>query len=366
LVTGKLPRTLPYFFDPWGISIVSRNLFLSLVNRIGFGSLLALALLMQPSIGHAQEWAAKMFDSLTHDFGTVARGAKAVHHFQVKNIYEEEVHIAAVRSSCGCTLPVIVKPNLKTYEVGEIVAEFNTLAFIGQKHATITVTFDKPYYAEVQLQVSGLIRSDVVITPGDIEFGTVDQGHGAEKTISVVYAGRNDWQIADVKTFDPHFEVELTETARGNGRVAYDLLVRLTKDAPAGYIKDQLILVTNDERAPELFVGIDARIASAISVSPSTLFMGVLQPGQTVKKQLLVRGKKPFRITDVRCDDKSFAVTPSDEAKAVHLVPVEFTAEGKSGKVSREITLITDSQGDELVFTAYAQIVEPRDGKSTQ
>src|SRR5690606_33660741 len=118
----------------------------------------------------------KMFNTRSHDFGTVARGAKAVYHFQVKNIYEEDAHIASVRSSCGCTTPQIVKPYLKTFEVGEIVAELNTVAFMGQKNATLTVVFDKPFYAEVQLQVSGLIRSDVVVTPGDIRLGSVDQG----------------------------------------------------------------------------------------------------------------------------------------------------------------------------------------------
>lgn len=319
----------------------------------------------------AQEWATKMFNTLSHDFGTVARGSKAVYRFQVKNLYEEDAHIAGVRSSCGCTTPQIVKPDLKTFEVGEIVAEFNTVSFVGQKHATVTVILDKPFYAEVQLQITGLIRSDVVITPGEINLGSVDQGNGTEKRISVVYAGRNDWQIVDVKTADPHFEVEMTETARGSGRVAYDLNVRLTKDAPAGYIKDQLILVTNDARAPELFVDVDGRVISAITVSPSSLFMGVVKPGQTVKKQLVVRGKKPFRIVDVKCDDKSFTIKPGDEIKPVHLVPVQFTAEANPGKVSREITLVVahesaesaGSEGankgpeDELNFTAYAQVV---------
>ena len=306
----------------------------------------------------AQEWASKMFDTLSHDFGTVARGSKAVYRFQVKNIYEEDAHILSVRSSCGCTTPQIVKPSLKTFEVGEIVAEFNTISFMGQKHATITVTFDKPFYAEVQLQVSGFIRSDVVVTPGEIKLGAVDQGQGTEKKISVVYAGRSDWQIVDVKTADPHFEVEMNEIARGAGKVQYDLAVRLTKDAPAGYLRDQLILVTNDLKAPELFVDIDGRVVSSITVSPSSLFMGVVRPGQTVKKQLVVRGKKPFKIVDVKCEDKSFAIEPSDEAKPVHLVPVQFTAENSPGKVSREIILMTDAGGgDELVFTAYAQVV---------
>ena len=33
-----------------------------------------------------------------------------------------------------------------------------------------------------------------------------------------------------------------------------------------------------------------------ITVSPTALFMGVVQPGQKVTKQLVVKGKKPFRI----------------------------------------------------------------------
>ena len=305
-----------------------------------------------------QEWAAKMFNTLSHDFGTLARGSKAVYRFQVKNGYEEDAHIAAVRSSCGCTTPQIVKSDLKTFEVGEIVAEFNTSSFMGQKHATVTVTFDKPFYAEVQLQISGFIRSDVTVTPGDIKLGSVDQGQGAEKTISVVHTGRNDWRIVDVKTADPHFEVEMSEPARVGGRVSYDLKVRLTRDAPAGYIHDQLILVTDDRNAPELFVEIDGRVVSSITVSPSSLFMGVVHPGQTVKKQLVVRGKKPFKILGVKCDDKSFTINPGDEAKPVHLLPVLFKAEGNPGKVLREITLTTDSGGgDELIFTAYAQVV---------
>lgn len=308
--------------------------------------------------GHGQDWAGKMFNTRNHDFGTVARGSKAIYRFQVKNIYEEEVHIASVRSSCGCTSPQIVKPLLKTFEVGEIVAELNTVSFIGQKHATITVTFDRPFYAEVQLQVTAMIRSDVVVSPGEVRFGTVDQGKPAETHLSIVHAGNNSWQITDVKTADPHFEVELNETGRGGGRVAYDMLVRLTKDAPAGYVQDQLIIVTNDPQAPEILVDIEGRVTSAITVSPASLFMGIVHPGQTVKKQLVVRGKQPFKIVGVKCDDKCFEVSPDDESKPLHLVPVVYTAEASVGKVSRQITLLTDSgKGDELVFTAYAQVV---------
>ena len=43
-----------------------------------------------------------------------------------------------------------------------MIAAFNTERFLDARGATLTVTFDKPSYAEVQLTVTGHIRSDVV------------------------------------------------------------------------------------------------------------------------------------------------------------------------------------------------------------
>ena len=67
-------------------------------------------------------------------------------------------------------------PSLKTYEKGAIVATLNTPSFLGQRGATITVVLDKPFYAEVQLHVSGYIRSDVVFEPGSVQLGDLEQG----------------------------------------------------------------------------------------------------------------------------------------------------------------------------------------------
>lgn len=323
----------------------------------------ALVLSLSCGLAVGQDWAIKMFDSTSHDFQTVARGAKATHRFRIKNLYEESVHISGVRSSCGCTTPQIVKPDLKTFETGEIITEFNTKLFNGHKSATVTVTFDRPFPAEVQLSVSGFIRTDVVLEPGEIDMGTVEAGEAAEKILGVSYAGRDDWRIVDAKTTDPHFQVELRETGRGGGHVGYDVVVRLTKDAPPGYIKDQLILVTNDpkeSKESEIPVDLEGRVLSALTVSPASLFMGAVAPGQTVTKQLVIRGKKPFKITSIECKDGSFSVKAPMESKSVHVTPVVFTAGDKPGKVTSAIRIHTD-QGESGVAKCmvFADVVAP-------
>src|ERR1035437_10068456 len=150
---------------------------------MGRKSLLALIVTMLCSLCCAQEWADKMFEFRSYDFGNIARGAKTEFAFELTNLYLEDVHIASVRASCGCTTPRIEKDTLKTYEKGAIIAHINSDSFFGRQGATLTVTIDKPLYAEVQLQVKVYVYSDVLLNPSSIGFGSVARGTAAERTI---------------------------------------------------------------------------------------------------------------------------------------------------------------------------------------
>jgi hypothetical protein len=310
----------------------------------------------------AQEWARKMFATTEHDFGAVARGSKCEYRFQFKNLYVEDVHVASVTSSCGCTTPYVTKETLKTFETAEIVAEYNTRSFLGQRSAVLTVTFDKPFPATVQLRVTGYIRSDIVLTPEGVNFGSVAQGSSAEKSVDIDYAGRNDWQIVDVRTTSDHLEAELIETRREAGRVAYRLVVRLRPEAPAGYFRDQLLVVTNDRRLTQFPVDVEAKVEAPVSVSPAQLFLGVLQPGQQATKHLVVRAGRPFRVLEVICEQPQFQFRVDATAKPLHLIPVMFAADA-AGKYTAQIQIRTDlGDGAIASVSAYAQVVDaPRE-----
>ena len=317
-------------------------------------------LLLVCSAASGQEWADKMFEVRRHDFGTVAAGAKSQYEFVLKNIYVEDVHVASVTSSCGCTSPSVKKEWLKTYDRGAILAVFNTRTFSGSRGATLTVTIDKPFYAHVQLQVRGYIRRDVVFDPGSVDLGSVEQGKAVEKSIAVNYAGRSSWQVLRVKSANPHLSAEVKETGREGGQVSYKLTVRMDENAPAGPISDHLVLVTNDRNSSQIPVPVQGSVQSAIVVAPTTLFLGVLQPGQKVTKQLVVKGKKPFRILSVTSDGDGFQFDTSGEkeAKQVHLIPVTFVAGSEPGKVNKTIRIETDLGEGSPVLPAYAVVAD--------
>lgn len=317
------------------------------------------------SQGWSQEWANKMFEVRTHDFGAVARGAKEVYEFELQNIYEETVHIAGVRSSCGCTSPSIKNDTLKTWEKGAIVAKLNTDSFLGHKSATITVTIDKPYYAEVQLNVSTNIRGDVVFEPGSVQFGTVQQGQTATAKVHVSQAGRSDWMINDVRSNDDFLSVDLVETNRGGGRVGYDLTVKLKENAPVGFLQSQLALITNDNRSPSVSVPIEGKVESALSVSPSALSLGELSSGKSIEKKLVVRAEKPFLITAVKCDNEAFQFAElPQESKKIHFLPLTFTAGEKGGTVVQKIIIETDLAGGACGETIATAIVKAEDSET--
>ena len=98
-------------------------------------------------------------------------------------------------------------------------------------------------------------------------------------------------------------------------------------------------------------------LVSQYTISPTKLFLGVVNPGQKVTKNLVVRGKKPFKITEIEAP-QSFQIEPSADAKVVHLIPVIFTAGDEAGRVSQKISIHTD-QGDVVqAFTAFAEVVK--------
>lgn len=318
----------------------------------------ALVLAALAGTASAQDWARKMFDTKDHDFGVVARGSDTVFKFPVKNLYKEDVVLSSVRSSCGCTTASLEDPVIKTHGFGYVVAKFNTRTFTGVHSATLTVQIAKPYSAQVQVRVHGNIRGDVVFEPGSADFGQVDQGTPHEKTVSVAYAGRAGWRVDDVLSTNEHLAAELVERERsGRGRVIYDLVVKLKESAPAGLLKTQLVLNTNDASNPRIPLEVVADVRPELTVAPETLVLGEVEQGQSVTKRLLVRGKRPFKIVEVKCEDECFEFDASESAEKKQIVTLRFTSKGDPRHLKAPITIVTDlGETFTATATAYATV----------
>jgi len=314
--------------------------------------------------GGAQDWAREMFDHTSYDFGTVARGAKVEHRFGVENIYVEDAHIESAQASCGCTSPEVPVEILKTWKKSYVVAKVNTVNFQGQKDVTITVKFDRPFPASVQLNIHCYIRSDVVLQPGSVSLHAA-QGTAAQQRVIVRYAGRPDWQIQRVESANPNITGKVTEIGRGGGMVTYDLAVNLAAGAKAGYSRDEIHLVTNDAnpRAQRVPVLVEASVVAPVSVHPSPLIMGPVAAGnlQTpVTRSLIVVSASPFQITSVESTNPHFRCDlPPPGAAAIQRLPVVFLGCDTPGRVDTRIRIQTTASAEPVEAEVSINLTAP-------
>jgi len=298
----------------------------------------------------AQKWARDMFEVTQHDFEVVPRGAKTEYEFKFMNKYKENVHVSSVRTSCKCTIPRIGRNELKTYEEGSIVAEFKTSDFVGARSAVITVVFDRPFYAELQLIVTGSIRSDISPEPGEIQFGEVDLGSEKVTDVKISYVGTGKWEIKDVLSKNEHLAVKLSQPKTINNKIEYVMNVRLKDTAPAGEFSDEIVLVTNESQSNRVTLPVRSNVIPPLHVEGVQL--GTLRVGETKSERLLVKSKTPFKIEKIECADGRFSFAASNDEKLVHLVNFEFKANDKVGAF-REKIIVHTSLKDSTTAEAY-------------
>lgn len=306
-------------------------------------------------------WAQKMFDRHSVDFGVVARGAVCSTRLVVKNIYQETIQITNVSTSCGCSA---AKPSANQIPSGQeayIEVSMDTQRFMRKKDSAALVTLFEPTKGlrqEVRIPLSVYIRTDVVFTPGSVNFGTVDQGQSSQRKISLAYAGRSDWKVLEVQSPKPYYKAEAVETSRSNGLVNYEVTVTLLPDAPAGPLRDQLTLLTDDQNSPQVPLPVEARVEAEFTVQPDVWALGAVAAGATRTTNVVIKGKKPFKIERIECSspDECFKVKLSEDEKLVHVLPLTFTAPAEAAEIDELFTITIPGRPEPIVFRAKGSV----------
>jgi hypothetical protein len=322
-----------------------------------YSLVLAVGLCLVSSVS-ANSWADGLFEELNKDFGSVPRGPMLTHPFRLVNKTKVPVNISGVRVSCGCTTATALKGSLAPGEETVVVAQMDTRRFTGVKTVTIYVTFDRPNTEEVRLWVQANSRDDVSVSPESLAFGMTKRGSGAAATVNVAFMGNSASQILEIASDSNYVVTSIKEVRRQEGDVAYELTARLRPDAPVGKWYTDIWLKTNNGTMPRVRVPLTVEIESALSISPATVTMGEVKVGTEAERKVVIRGVKPFKITDVKGTDDSTKVRDSSsDSKPVHVLTVTLKG-AQAGEVNKTFRVITDMKDEaEIEFQAKAQIM---------
>jgi hypothetical protein len=309
-------------------------------------------------------WTELVVPDRTHDFGTVARGSRVRHAFRIVNTTSQEVHIADYRTRCGCTDVKLGARSIPPGTQTTIDVTLDTSRFSGYKPSGLTVLFDRPDYAEVDLTVTSFIHSAITLEPGQVDLGTRPRGTSGTAALSLAYRGdRPSWKVTGLTTGSDHVSAEVRELPRPTspgGGVQYQIAVTLKPTAPAGSFRDEIVLETDDPATPSIPISVSAEIQPSVSVAPSSILnLGRLRPGQEVQRTVLVKSAQSFRITATKSARPDLSATGTlGEARAFHTLTVSFTAPATPGPYNGQIEIVTDLADEPPArLLAFATIV---------
>lgn len=301
-----------------------------------------------PAVGAAANWANEMFVERQHDFGKVARGDKPAYDFLLTNTTSKEVRIRAIRVSCSCTKAVAAAGRIPPGSSTLLTATMDTSGFQGSKSVAIYVQFDRPWRAEVMLRVNCESVGKLGAEATEVDFGILPQGSAPTKKLNLDYAGPLDWQVTDLDYGNPHFLVEVMEASREPGKVRYELTISLQPNCGAGLHEDEIRIHTNDAATPLVLVKAKAQIEADIVVTPSSIRLTGLAPGQVAQRKIILKAAQPFKVLRVDNADGVFDVETSPDAKTVQLVTLTFT-NSAGGEIPEHIDIVTDLGGQRVV-----------------
>lgn len=321
-------------------------------------------------------WAQKMLSDQKFDFGYVAKNSDVRRQVVITNSFNDEITISNVSTTCRCGQPALVDPNdptktvpqltLKTWETGVLSIKIDTVAHSGHRHPTISADCrfrakdGRTYTETVRIPITVDIRSDLTVTPGSADFGSIDYGTPGERHVSVVNSSFNsgNWAVKEVRSGNPNVTAELRQVSRANGRTEYDVAVRLGGDAPVGELREQLTLVTTDPSNPTIPVLVRATVVPEFQVIPSVVQLGNLASGSDRTVTVVVKAKKPFAIEKYATDAKpeNLQVKLSPEAKALHILPIRITPTGDAGDLKMTIKLMVAGREVPVTFTAEGKL----------
>ena len=302
------------------------------------------------SFVNADDWARPMVETRKIDFGVIATGSEARKLVEIRNVYERPVHISSVETTCGCSAATPGKTTIAPGDTGTVEVQMNTHRFRQRKDSNLVIRFDAPRFAEVRVPITAYIRTDVVFDPGMVRFNNVDVGQEATSVVVIRYAGRTDWEIVDAKTDNPNLTAQFKLNQRGNGRMGYQLAVKLDSRTKAGRFRDLITIVTNDRSNPYVPLMVEGVVVPDITVTSSLVKFRPVRAGDTARHRIVVKGRKAFRIEGIDCDRMSDcfeARIPSDK-RLVHVVPVKFTAPQNPGQFDDELIIHIAGRTDPL------------------
>jgi hypothetical protein len=237
----------------------------------------------------------------------------------------------------------------------------DTRNFVGPKSTVLYVSLitASGREGEIGLGVISHILSDVVLNPGAISFGTVTRGQSPTQVLTIDRINAPGWKFTRMVSACRAINAQLTETARTAASASYALTVNIKPDAPAGLLRDEIRLISNDPEARTIPVMVTAVVRGDLTAAPSVLSLGQIHSAAGAQGRFVVRASRPFMIQSIEGESDGFSTSlPEAAPQPMHVVTVAYKPEAGTtrGDIRHSFRVHTDLPGEpplELTATLH-------------
>src|SRR5262249_36943489 len=147
-----------------------------------------------------------------------------------------------------------------------IEAVLDTTNFQGYKPSGLTLVIDRPSFTEVDLNLSCFIQREILLNPGQIDFGTVRHASQPTVTLTMNYTGnRPNFAVLKMQTRSDAVTAKIHKLDQSAGNSAQFLLsATLSPKLGNGFYRDEVMLFTNDPAIPTIPISVSANVQSAV------------------------------------------------------------------------------------------------------
>jgi len=193
------------------------------------------------------------------DFGTILQGDKVEHRFEVENQGDATLEIHKVKTTCGCTVARDYPREIAAGKSGELLVTFNSSHKRGLQTKGITLFTNSEPSAQYVLQLKGVVRELIAVSPVVCNFGVVPQGKVVTRAMTLANHSDQPVHLQVVEPADAHFKVSVADaTVPAGGETKVLVEFSSTTDRPV--FANLAEIRTDHPRVPVVTIRIRARV----------------------------------------------------------------------------------------------------------
>lgn len=293
------------------------------------------------------------------DFGRLDPYERHERVIRIRNTGGSLLHLAAVISSCRCTLAAIEEYEVQPGSEVPLTVKLELSDYDSDTVKTkLFVDATDPGVEDKSIEISAEIAPEYELQAAELDWGKIKQGIAVSKSLVVRRTGKPVVRVERVEVTQP-WKATLAQTTGDE----YQIEVTLPEDVPRGVATGKLAIVTDVKRRPRREIPLRAEVVGLeCAVSPKVLVFGPLAPGEEAGTTEIT-SIDSIQVTEVRCPPGLFEwnVEALDQGRRI-LVCFFLAKDAQPGDVSGCLQLtIREGALQECLEVPYFGTVAPSD-----